>query len=85
MSFNDNLLCETCVKGKQVKNLFKNKNDISTQKYLELVHLDLFGPTRTESIGGKRYGVVIVDDFTRWTWVKFLKPKDEPYKVLLKF
>jgi len=65
MSFNDYLSCEACVKGKQVKSSLKSKNDKSTQKPLELIHLDLFGPTRTRSIGGKIYGLVIVDDFTR--------------------
>jgi len=60
------------VKGKQVKSYFKRKqNDISTQRPLEFIHLDHFGPTRTESISGKMYGLVILDDYTTWTWVKF--------------
>ena len=53
----------------------------ATSRPLELLHLDFMGPTRTESLGGKRYIMVMVDDFTRYTWVillrsKFDAPKD---------
>jgi len=82
MSLNENLLCEACVKAKQLKSSFKSKNNISTQRPLELIHLEHFGPTRIEYISGKRYCLVMKDDFTRWTWVKFLKHKDESFKVL---
>jgi len=68
MSYKNDLLCEACQKGKQIKNSFTNKN-VSTSRPLQLLHLDLFGPTRTVSADGKRYGLVIVDDYSRWTWV----------------
>jgi len=84
MSFNDNQFWKACVKRKQVKSSIKRKHDISTQRPLELIHLDLFGPIETKSIGGKRYGLVIVDDFTIWTWINFLKHKDESLKFLCK-
>jgi len=42
--------------------------------------MDLFGPTRTTSIGGKRYAFVIVDDYSRFTWVMFLSHKDDTLK-----
>jgi hypothetical protein len=53
--------------GKQVKTSFKSKNHISTKKSLELLHIDIFGPTRTKSISCDRYIYifVIVHDFTR--------------------
>ena len=47
----------------------KSKNVISTKRPLELLHLDLFGPTRTQSIGGSRFDLVVVDDFSRYIWV----------------
>ena len=47
--------------------------------------MDLFGPTKTQSLGGKRYGLVIVDDFSRYTWVLFLTHKDETFNVFEKF
>jgi hypothetical protein len=52
-----------------------------TKKPLELLHMDLMGPSRIESIGGKRYILVMVDDFTRFTWVRFLKEKSETLSI----
>jgi len=51
------------------------------KKPLELLHIDLFGPVRTTSLAGKQYGFVIVDDFSRYTWVLFLKHKDEAFEI----
>ncbi|WVZ51801.1 hypothetical protein U9M48_002911 [Paspalum notatum var. saurae] len=48
------------------------KTCVSTSKPLQLLHMDLFGPTTYESIGGNLYCLVIVDDFTRYTWTLFL-------------
>ena len=45
----------------------------ATSRPLELLHLDLIGLTRIESLGGKRYIIVVVDDFTRYTWVILLR------------
>jgi hypothetical protein len=45
---------------------------ITTSRPLELLHMDLFGPVAYLSIGGSKYGLVIVDDFSRFTWVFFL-------------
>ena len=46
--------CEACIKGKQTRTSFKSKNEVSTKKPLELLHMDLCGPMRTLSHGGKR-------------------------------
>ena len=67
--------------GKQIK----NKNFISTSRPLELLHLDLFGPSRTPSLRGKSYTYVIVDDFSRYTWVLFLSKKNEAFYEFSKF
>jgi len=75
MSYKDDLLYEACQKGKQIKNSFTSKNVVSTTRPLQLLHLDLFGPTRTTSTTGKRYGLIIVDDYSRWTWFMFLNHK----------
>jgi hypothetical protein len=45
---------------------------MSTSKAFELLHMDLFGPTTYTNIGGTKYGFMIMDDFTRYTWVFFL-------------
>ena len=48
---------------------------MSTSKVFELLHMDLFGPTQYTSIGGNKYGFVIVDNYTRYTWAFFLVDK----------
>ena len=52
---------------------------------LELLHIDLFEPVKTASIRGKKYGLVIIDDYNRWTRVKFLKHNDESHSVFFDF
>ena len=79
INFQKDKICEACQMGKQIKNSFKNKNFISTSRPLELLHMDLFGPSRTPSLGGKSYAYVIVDDFSRYTWVLFLSQKNEAF------
>ena len=49
----------------------------ATSRPLEILHLDLMGLTRTESLGGKRYIMVVVDDFTRYTWAILLQSKSD--------
>jgi hypothetical protein len=78
-------ICEPCTRGKQVKSSFKPKEFISTKRPLELLHIDLFGPVKTTSLGGKNYGFVIVDDFSRYTWVLFLKHKDDSLEAFKTF
>jgi len=58
--FEKNKSCEACQKGKLVKNSFQSKNIVSTSKPLELLHIDLFGPSRIMSLGGNYHGLVIV-------------------------
>ncbi|GJS41711.1 retrovirus-related pol polyprotein from transposon TNT 1-94 [Tanacetum coccineum] len=47
--------------------------------------MDLCGPMRVQTINGKKYILVIVDDYSRFTWVKFLRSKDETPAVVIKF
>src|SRR3954465_6367172 len=54
-----------------------NRTVISSKKILELLHVDIFGPTSHDSIGNKKYCLVIVDDYSRYCWVFFLKLKSE--------
>ena len=62
--FEKDKLYEACQMGKQIKTSFKNKNFISNSRPLEFLHMDLFEPFRTTSLGGKSYAFVIVDDFS---------------------
>ena len=66
-------ICGACQMVKQTKASHPKVNVIATSRCLELLHVVLMGPTRTESLGGKRYIMVIVDDFSRYTWLNFLE------------
>src|ERR1044071_7327378 len=68
-----------CVMGKQVKNSFKSKNHVSTSNPLELIHMDICGPMRIQSIGGSKYILVLVDDYSRFTWMIFIRSKSEVF------
>ncbi|KAI3747152.1 hypothetical protein L6452_09599 [Arctium lappa] len=78
-------LCAACEKGKMKRAAHKPKPEPSTSSPLELLHMDLCGPMRTQSLGGKKYVLVIVDDYSRYTWVKFLRSKDKTPEVLITF
>ncbi|KAM2204349.1 hypothetical protein ACFX1S_023996 [Malus domestica] len=73
-------VCGACQIGKQTKSAHSPKNFISTSQPLQLMHMDLVGPVQTESLGGKKYILVLVDDFSRYTWVAFLHDKSEAFK-----
>jgi len=85
IDYHSDALYGACQKGKIVKTSFKSKDIVSTSRPLELLHFDLFGLVTTASIYGSKYGLVIVDDYSRWSWVKFLKSKDDSYDVFSKF
>ncbi|KAG7533536.1 Zinc finger CCHC-type superfamily [Arabidopsis thaliana x Arabidopsis arenosa] len=78
-------VCSACNKGKQIKVNHKKIPEIGSKKILELIHMDLMGPVQVESINGKKYIFVLVDDFSRYTWVRFLREKSEAvesFKIL---
>jgi hypothetical protein len=77
--------CAACQAGKQVESTHHSKNVMTTSRPLELLHMDLFGPVAYLSIGGSKYGLVIVDDFPRFTWVFFLQDKSETQGNLKRF
>ncbi|KAJ9535340.1 hypothetical protein OSB04_un001549 [Centaurea solstitialis] len=77
-------LCSACEKGKQTRASFKSKQISSISSPLQLLHMDLFGPVNVQSIAGKKYTLVIVDEFSRYTWVFFLRSKsDAPEEIIL--
>nr|GEV22183.1 uncharacterized mitochondrial protein AtMg00810-like [Tanacetum cinerariifolium] len=63
----------------------KPKFEDTNQEKLYVPHMDLCGPMRVESVNGKKYILVIVDDYSRFTWVKFLRSKDETPNFIIKF
>jgi hypothetical protein len=69
--------CGACQAGKQVGTNHPSKNSMTTSRPLELLHIDLLDPIAYISIGGSKYGLVNVDDYTRFTWVFFLQDKSK--------
>nr|GFA13980.1 hypothetical protein [Tanacetum cinerariifolium] len=66
-------LCSSCELGKAKQKSFHTKLTPSLKRQLHLLHMDLCGPMRVASINGKRYVLVIVDDYSRYTWTYFLR------------
>ncbi|GJW74475.1 retrovirus-related pol polyprotein from transposon TNT 1-94 [Tanacetum coccineum] len=78
-------LCLSCKLGKAKRKSFHTKTTPSSKRRLQLLHMDLCGPMQVESINGKKYVLVIVDDYSRYTWTHFLRSKDETLEVLIDF
>ncbi|GJV37200.1 retrovirus-related pol polyprotein from transposon TNT 1-94 [Tanacetum coccineum] len=78
-------LCSSCEVSKAKRSSFKTKAVSSSKGRLNLHHMDLCGPMRVASINGKKYILVIVDDYSRYTWTLFLPSKDETPEVLKDF
>nr|GEX00215.1 hypothetical protein [Tanacetum cinerariifolium] len=78
-------LCSSCDLGKAKRKSFQSKTTPSSKGRLQLLHMDLCGPMRVASINGKRFVLVIVNDYSRYTWTHFLRSKDETPEVLIDF
>ncbi|GJZ71485.1 retrovirus-related pol polyprotein from transposon TNT 1-94 [Tanacetum coccineum] len=78
-------LCSACQMGKSKKESYKPNPEQSSDAKLHTLHMDLCGLMHAKSINGKRYILVIIDDCSRFTWVKFLRTKDETLKTIIKF
>nr|GFB17373.1 retrovirus-related Pol polyprotein from transposon TNT 1-94 [Tanacetum cinerariifolium] len=85
LKFEKDHLCSVCAMGKSMKKSQKPKSGDTNQEKLYLLHMDLCGPMRVESVNRKKYILVIVDDYSRFTWVKFLRSKDEAPDFIIKF
>ncbi|GKC48783.1 retrovirus-related pol polyprotein from transposon TNT 1-94 [Tanacetum coccineum] len=78
-------LCSSCELGKAKRKSFHTKTTSSLKRRLQLLHMDLCGPMGVKSINGKKYVLVIVDDYSRYTRTHFLRSKDETPDVLIDF
>jgi transposase InsO family protein len=85
VAFEKDRPCGACQAGKQVGAPHRTKNIMTTTRPLKMLHMDLFGPIAYISISGNKYGPVIIDDYSRFTWVFFLQDKSETQEVLKKF
>ena len=69
--------------GNQVKSKHPSLTEVQTSRPLELLHIDLMGLARVQSLGGMKYILVVVDDFTRYTQVVLLRDKDKAPKKMI--
>ena len=76
------LVCHPCRHEKMVVASHPPMNQVMTKEPGDLLHLDKVGPARVRSNGGKWYDLVIVDDFSRYSWVFFMECKDEAFLML---
>nr|GEV29958.1 putative ribonuclease H-like domain-containing protein [Tanacetum cinerariifolium] len=85
LKFEKDHLCSACQLGKSKKHTHKPKAENTNLEVLNTLHMDLCGPMRVQTINGKKYILFIMDDYSRFTWVKFLRSKDETPEVVIKF
>nr|GFA18521.1 hypothetical protein [Tanacetum cinerariifolium] len=78
-------LCSSCELSKAKRSSFKLKAVPISKGRLNLLYMDLCGTMQVDSINGKKYILVIVDDYSRYTWTLFLRSKDETPEVLKEF
>ncbi|GJX55326.1 retrovirus-related pol polyprotein from transposon TNT 1-94 [Tanacetum coccineum] len=85
LKFEKDHLCSACAMGKSKKQSHKPKSEDTNKEKLYLLHMDLYEPMRVASVNGKKYILVIVDYYSRFTWMKFLTSKDEAPNFIIKF
>ncbi|GKC79509.1 retrovirus-related pol polyprotein from transposon TNT 1-94 [Tanacetum coccineum] len=85
LKFEKDHLCSACQLGKSNKHTHTPKAENTNLEVLNTLHMDLCGPMRVQTINGKKYILVIVDDYSRFTWVKFLRSKDETPEFVINF
>ncbi|GJY94765.1 retrovirus-related pol polyprotein from transposon TNT 1-94 [Tanacetum coccineum] len=85
LKFEKDHLCSACAMGKSKKKPHKPKSKDTNHEKLYLLHMDLCGSIRVASVNGKKYILVIVNDYSRFTWVKCLRSKDEAPDFIIKF
>lgn len=75
------LFCGDCQPDRQTHTPHKHVPYIVSGRVLELLHLYLMGSMQSESLGGKRYMLVCIDDFSQFTWVHFLREKSDTFAI----
>lgn len=76
--------CEVCARGKMTRSSFPKKSNRQTD-LLELIHSDVCGPMKNESLGRSKYFVTFIDDCSRWCFVKMIRGKNEVLNAFKQF
>jgi transposase InsO family protein len=80
LKFESDLVCAHCHHGKMITAFHSSVNTMMTGHPGQLLHMDTVGSSRVHSMGGKWYVLVIIDDYSRYSWVFFLESKDQVFK-----
>ena len=80
----ENFDCTSCQLGKQ-SNLPFNNNESISNSIFELIHSDVWGPSPATSIGGFRYFVIFIDDYSRYSWIFPMKSYSEILPIYSNF
>ena len=78
-------LCQSCVAGKHHRTSFPKMSSFQETEPLELIHTDICGPISTPTLGGSRYFLLIIDDFSQLTWVEMLQCKSDAFEAFKHF
>jgi hypothetical protein len=82
LKYESDLVCAPCRHGKMIAASHSPVNTVMSEHLGQLLHIDIVGPSRVRSMGGKWYVLVIVDNNSRYSWVFFLESKDEVFDSL---
>ncbi|KAI3493568.1 hypothetical protein L1887_40768 [Cichorium endivia] len=85
LNYDKDRLCDACELGEQSRKSHSTIINTKITEPLELLHIDLCGPSAIESVAHNKYILVVVDDFSRFTWVFFLKQKSEAATNMINF
>jgi transposase InsO family protein len=78
--FESDLVCAPCRHGKIIAASHSPVNTVMTEHFGQLLHMDIVGPSRIHSMGGRWYVLVIIDDYSHYSWIFFLESKDEVFE-----
>ncbi|KAJ9541082.1 hypothetical protein OSB04_027588 [Centaurea solstitialis] len=78
-------LCSACEKGKMKKSSHPPRMETNCHHPLDMLHMDLCGPMRVESLARKKYMLVLVDEYSRYTWLEFLRAKSDAADLIIVF
>jgi hypothetical protein len=80
LKFESNLVCAPCYHGKMIATSHSPVHTMITEQLGQLLHMDTVGPSQVHSMGVKWYVLIIVDDYSHYSWVFFLESKDEVFE-----
>jgi transposase InsO family protein len=80
LKFESDLVCALYRHGKMIAASYSPVNTVMTEHPRQLLHMDTVGPSQVRSMGGKWYVLVVVDDYSHYSWVFFLESKDEVFE-----